>query len=250
MKEIKLTLLENAENFLVHSLSQAVIAEENSENWKYAILHLVQAIELSLKELLKKQHPILIYKNIDKPNETVSLEFAVKRLLNISKINFNLDDIDTIKLASNFRNKIVHFEFSFKEDEIKPIYAKLIGFIQDLFFNHFNRSLDSIVNEDVWKEAIQIIDYSNELLKRAEQRFNDEEIHNRQIIVCNRCHQRSFVIQDRIDTCYVCGHTDEISICTGCEEYYFLDELRSSHEFDDDLYCEECLSNMLTNYYY
>ena len=54
MKELKLTLQENSFDFLKQSLSQAVLSEKTPENWKYAILNLVQAIELSLKELLKR----------------------------------------------------------------------------------------------------------------------------------------------------------------------------------------------------
>ena len=53
MPQIALSLIENSHNFLNESLAQAIIAEENPEYWKYAILHLVQAIELSLKERLK-----------------------------------------------------------------------------------------------------------------------------------------------------------------------------------------------------
>lgn len=244
MAEIKLTLLENAENFLEYSLSEAVVAEENPAIWKYAILHLVQSIELSLKELLRKQHPILIFKNVDNPKDTVSLEFAVSRLKNIANIKFDIADLESISLASNYRNQIVHYEFSFKEDEIKPIYAKLLGFLQNLFTIHFNKKLDDIIDYEIWKEAVKIIEYTTELLKRAEERFEKEGIEEYLIMECRRCHQKSFVFQDDINTCYVCGDIDDVGKCDGCEEYFYLDDLRASHEYDDKHYCRECLQSM------
>lgn len=250
MGEVKLTLLENAENFLSHSLSQAIVSEHNPENWKYAILHLVQSIELSLKELLKKEHQILIYKNVDKPKETVSIEYAVARLQNIAKINFKSDDLETISLASNIRNEIVHYEFSFKEEEIKPVYAKLLGFLQSIFNSYFKKNLSTIIDDEIWAEAVKIIEYTNELQKRAEERFQKENIDGYLIMECRRCRQKSFVFQDDINTCYVCGDVDDVSQCDGCEEYFYSDELRGSHEFDDKVYCNDCLQSMLRNYYY
>ena len=108
MSKIELSLIENSHNFLNESLAQAIIAEEKPEYWKYAILHLVQAIELSLKERLRVEHPSLIYKNIDKPKDTVSLKFAADRLQNIANVKLEKSDLTSIQLASEIRNKIVH----------------------------------------------------------------------------------------------------------------------------------------------
>src|ERR1035437_4592384 len=241
MSEIKLSLLENSTNFLEYSLSEAIAAEENPHVWQYAILHLVQSIELLLKELLRRQHPIFIFKDIDKPKDTVSLLYAVSRLRDIAKIEFNDHDIKTITLASKFRNQIVHYEFSFKEDEVKSIYAKLLGFLQNMFVVHFGTKLDNIIKPKVWHEAVKIIEYTSELLLRAKERFQKEQIDDQFILECRKCHQISFVIQDDIDTCYVCGVQDDVAICDLCEEYFYLDELAASHEYDDKLYCNDCL---------
>lgn len=248
MSELNLTLQENSFSFLNHSLSQAIIAEETSENWKYAILNLVQAIELSLKELLKKEHPVLIYKNVDNPIETVSLQFAVARLQKISKIIFNKEDLDTIYLASKYRNEIVHFEISFKIEEIKLIYAKLMGFLQSFIIKYFKKNLNDIVKPDLWKEALNILEYSNELLRRAEERFKEENIDSYLVIECRRCHQYGFVVQDEINTCYVCGDEDESGQCDGCEGFFYFDELNSRHVHDDKLFCAECLEAINQSY--
>lgn len=140
--------------------------------------------------------------------------------------------------------------FLLKEEEIKPIYAKLLGFLQNLFITHFNKKLDEIIDYEIWKEAVKIIEYTTELLERAKDRFKKEGIEEYLILECRRCHQKSFVFQDDINTCYVCGDIDEVGKCDGCEDYFYRDELRGSHEFDDNEYCNECLQSMHRNYYY
>lgn len=249
MVEFKLTLKENAFSFLNHSLSQAIIAEDTPEHWKYAILNLVQSIELVLKELLKREHEILIFKNIDNPTETISLKFAVARLQKISKVIFNKEDLDALTLASKYRNEIVHYEFSFKLEEIKLIYAKLIGFLQSFVTKHFNKNLNEIIKADLWIEALNIIEYSNELQRRAVKRFEEENIDSKLVIECRRCFQSAFVVQDLIDTCFVCGAKDESGICDGCKEVMYSDQLEPLHEYDDKWYCTECKGAILQSFY-
>ncbi len=240
MSNIKLSLIENAHDFLNHSLSQAIVAEESAENWKYAILHLVQAIELSLKDRLRREHPSLIYRNIDKPKETVSLEYAAGRLQKLANAKFKEKDLEIISLASDYRNQIVHYEFSFRKEEIKSIYATLLGFLQSFTNIHYGKQLDEIIEEEIWKEAVQILEYAKELQVRAEERFKSENIDSTLIIKCRRCYQQAFVIQDDIETCYVCGKVDDIVVCSACQGYFYYDEVESLGRDSDDLYCEKC----------
>lgn len=193
--EIKFTLIENSYDFIKQSLSQAIQAEENPEHWKYAILHLIMAIELVLKDLLRKEHEILIFRNIDKPKETVSLPFAAGRLQRISKIKFEPDDITAINLATEYRNQIVHYEFSFKVKEVKSIYAKLIGFLQSFLIKHYLKKLSEIIEKEIWQEALNIFEYASELESRAKQRVEEEKIDTNLIIECRKCSNYTFIIK-------------------------------------------------------
>ena len=78
--EIKLNLLENSHAFLIASVTYATDAKDDARKWQFAILNLVQALELSLKSLLSNIHPILIFDNIDNPRNTVNPTQAIKRL--------------------------------------------------------------------------------------------------------------------------------------------------------------------------
>lgn len=56
MKEhhLKLNVLENSQAFLIEAVSKAIVAENDARNWQFAILNLVQSLELSLKSILAK----------------------------------------------------------------------------------------------------------------------------------------------------------------------------------------------------
>ncbi|MGD8307352.1 MAG: hypothetical protein PVF17_11915, partial [Ignavibacteria bacterium] len=85
---------------------------------------------------------------------------------------------------------------------------------------------------------------------RAKERFENEGIKHNLIMECRRCHQDSFVFQDEINTCYVCGDADEIYKCDGCDEYFHSDDLKASHEYDDKSYCDDCLKSMNDDFSY
>ncbi len=241
MTKIALSLIENSHSFLNESLAQAIIAEKKPDYWKYAILHLVQAIELLLKERLRLEHPSLIYKNIDYPKETVSLKFAADRLQKIANIKFKKSDLKSIHSASHFRNQIVHYSFSLSIVEIKSIYANLIGFIQNFSIEHHGKNLSQVVDSKIWDEAVEIIDYVHELKKRAEERIKKEKIQSDFLLECKICHQKTFVFQDDINSCYVCGFEDDVIQCMGCHEYcLYEDAIAFDRYWSDEIYCPEC----------
>ena len=67
---------------MIEAIRKAISARSDVRQWPFAVLHLVQAVELIMKELLRRQHPIFIYENIDSPRNTVTLAQAMSRLEN------------------------------------------------------------------------------------------------------------------------------------------------------------------------
>ncbi|MEP0072959.1 MAG: hypothetical protein ABJE79_09655 [Marinomonas sp.] len=53
-QNISLSIVENAHAFLNESVEKALQAGDDIRHWQFAILHLVQSLELSLKSLLKE----------------------------------------------------------------------------------------------------------------------------------------------------------------------------------------------------
>ncbi len=239
---MKIILLRNAYDFINEALSNALKAETENIRWKYAILNLVQAIELSLKEKLRREHPILIFQKIDNPKFTVNLDTALNRLQNICKLKLSKPDIAAIKKAIALRNEIIHFEFSIDKKKCKLIFAKLLGFLSDFNLNHFGTPIDQVVDPVHWQEAVLISDYAKELFNRALELFKEQNIDDQFIWVCPNCEWETFVFQDEIDKCYICGLQEQVIECYVCKDLFFK---RECHELEiqngsyED-FCLEC----------
>jgi len=80
VKQLEMDLLDNAYDFVNESLRAARRAEQLPGAWKFAIVHIVQSIELFLKERLRREHAVLVWENIDRQKYTVSLTLAVARI--------------------------------------------------------------------------------------------------------------------------------------------------------------------------
>ena len=96
------------------------------------------------------------------------MDTALNRLQKIGGIKFSQADISAITKASNLRNEIVHYEFELNKIESKLAFAKLLGFMSHFHTIHLGASLDSVIDNDLWQEALTIFDYAEELFKRAE----------------------------------------------------------------------------------
>jgi hypothetical protein len=86
MKHVRMSLLENAYDFLNEGLRSAERAGQDPHAWKFAVLHVVQSIELLLKARLQAEHSVLIYEDVDRRKRTVSLARAVERITGAARI--------------------------------------------------------------------------------------------------------------------------------------------------------------------
>ncbi len=216
MAKITLSLLENSESFLKEALHKAILAEKRESEWKFALFNLVQAIELALKERLRREHPLLVYADIDNPKLSVSLERALGRLSQCPTVGLNQDDIKNVRLAASIRNSITHHEVDVSIEQVKSIFASLLGFLSEFSERHLNTSLATKVPKHLWKKAISAKLYASELYRRAEQRFEREKIDKSKLITCIRCWHDTFVTSKRRDSCYLCGFAEPMTVCQEC----------------------------------
>jgi len=239
---LKISLLDNSHNFLKEAISKAILAEKELEQWKFAIFNLVQSIELALKEKLRQDHPALIFSNVDKLEKTVSIDQAIIRLRKISKVEFSKKDIRTLASAKKWRNLIVHHEFELKPAELKPLFAKLLGFLSYFHLKYLDETLDNIVPPNLWEKAIEIVDYAAELCKTAEKHFEEEGFDISFAWNCRKCSWDAFVAQDKINTCYVCGWSEDVIECPECGELFYEDECEELQTGDEqfELFFENC----------
>lgn len=216
MTRLTLSLWENAISFLVEALTRAVAADKDSCHWKFAIFSLIQAIELTIKERLRREHSLLVFADIDNPRTTVSLEKALARLGKIQTVSLTGDDIRNIQLAASIRNTLTHHEVDVSVDQVRVVFAKLFGFITEFSRQQLQVEVSTKIPEDIWRGALKVDRNTVELYRRAEQQIADEGIDKKYLLTCIKCWHDTYVDRKPIQRCYLCGFDDETTVCQEC----------------------------------
>lgn len=224
MKIVKLSLLQNAEGFLREAIKKAVEAETSVPEWKFAVLHLVQALELTLKEMLAREHRWLIYKDVDKRSQTVGLDSAKSRLVDLGILSIAKNTLDDIKVAKEFRDKIVHHEVEFQHDELRLRFAALLAFLDSLWKHHLGRGIHNLVDRPLMQKLLAIEEHQRRLMAQANVEMTTKGIKPAAIWVCKACGCRAFVHGCGYDRCFVCGYAEETKECVVCGEDCFLND--------------------------
>lgn len=74
--DVGVALRDNAYNFIKKGLQAIII--DNKEGYKYAILHLYSGIVLLLKDVLYKEHWILIFEDVNEADKEKLFDGSIK----------------------------------------------------------------------------------------------------------------------------------------------------------------------------
>lgn len=171
--KLKLNLLENSHDFLNASLYYYGQSKEKPEALKFAIIHLVQSMELMFKERLRRTHEVFIYENIDKPKNTVSITTALERLSSLARIKFDAIDKSTIHTAIEWRNQIMHYEVDITFREIEAKFAVLFEFLYGFYKEYLGDELHRFIDAENWQVEADLF----EVFKQESIVYNGREIH-------------------------------------------------------------------------
>lgn len=250
-KTIKLSLLDNSHAFLREAVRKALSAQTDIHEWQFAIINLLQSLELSLKAILYKIHPILIYENIDVPKHTVSPIQALGRLENakISSVSISTSERKKIEKAIVVRNQVVHSDFELKAEYASAKFFEIFSFLMYFQGRHLETEIENIISSKELEKLLAIEKIKREIANKAECRISEEKIDSEWVWGCPCCEHDTFVVQDSIDTCYTCRHTEPVIECSHCNGFYFEWELESfdkevfdnTYGYTDFVACEECI---------
>lgn len=157
MTESTVTLLENAYAFVNESIRNSRRAKREQRYWSFAILHLIQGLELLMKHVLKQQHPVLIYENIDNPKNTVSLTLCLDRLKSIAKLEIDEKEERVIRRAITQRNKIIHHEYEANPDYYRSVFVQLFEFVHYFHAKHLAGELHDRVDPQLWRSEAELL---------------------------------------------------------------------------------------------
>ncbi|HCJ74653.1 hypothetical protein [Agrobacterium pusense] len=229
-KTHRLDLLTNSISYFKEAVSYAQQDTADTNQWKFAILHVVQAMELAFKERLRRVHPVFIYESVDKPDKTVSMRAAITRLRNPMIGNLTISDADKSKIEKAFdlRSELTHFEFNHSHEHIELKFAEIFSFM--IFFYRSQLDLQTVdfIDEAQHNNVIQLVKARQELLERAKEYIagKDEEIW-----MCPECSEDTFIVTEQ--QCCFCHRKEEIVECPTCgTENFEHDLIDISNSFD------------------
>jgi hypothetical protein len=262
--QIELTLEANACAFLEEAVRKGLSAIKDQMQWQFALLNLVQSLELSLKSRLKKAHPLLIYENIDNPKLLVGIPKALKRLEHpdVLGIEISTEDRNNIQKAIDLRNQITHADIKMSKIYAEKKYFELLAFVIYFQSMYLEIEIEGIISEELLAALLEHEISRDELYKKAIKRIEEEQVDEEWLLVCPGCSEETFVIMEGYDTCYFCRSTYVVEECKNCKRFVFGDEIISFAEeidydveegqvvvydtfgYDDLTACIHCVSNI------
>lgn len=243
-KKLKLSLIENSHTFMSEAVAKAIQARSDINQWPFAILNLIQALELSLKELLRREHPILIYDKVDAPKNTVTISQALLRIQNEKILGIKIPTAERAKIAKavNLRNKIIHFEFELTEEYAIVKFSEIFAFLVYFQGRFLEIEVEDILPDDRLESVIEIKKCFTELRDKAYQRIKDEDIPEDQIWGCPYCGEDTFVIWDARDVCFLCRQTCKVIECPHCGKFWFDHDMQDFSNLIDIDYSDATIT--------
>lgn len=229
---VHLSLLENSHAFLREGVGKAAAAKGDVRQWQFAIVHIVQSLELSLKSILHRIHPSFVFENIDNPKNTVSPRHAIERLATVANVSLTENEKRQIVAAIDLRNQITHFEFELRPEYASAKFFETFAFVVYFQGRYLNTEIERIVSLNELAGLLAIEKSRRELADKAKRRIEEEAIDTEWIWECPECLESTFVAQDETDTCYTCRYSEEVTLCENCDNFRFKSEMES---FAEDL---------------
>lgn len=220
----------NSRAFFKESVAKSILAEKDSDQWRFAIISIVQSFELLLKARLAHIHPALVYESVDDPKKYVGIQKAIERVSSglIGKHNFNERDRKRLNTAITSRNDFTHGAGHYTAQHAQSVYFEVFALVANFYKDIFEIKLIDLLDCEQYNFIVTNMTSKNRLKNRAIEKIKLENIHENYIRECCECLQDTFVTHDGKDTCYTCQHSESIIECPCCGEYAYFE-----HEFID-----------------
>lgn len=197
---------------------------------KFAILLVFHSIELLLKELLSRQHPVLIYRNIDKKitddSQTVGLAETLVRFQNVG-VTLTKQEQETLKTLQRRRNRIEHHRYEPETDDHDTL-GQSLKFIMSFVVTHLHDELGKHIAESLLHEIEAIVLSYDERLAVANHEFEQwaekaydggfESDDFRGTVDCPVCSQTLLVLDEptKGNYCFFCRAEVNAVECDHC----------------------------------
>lgn len=163
----ELQLTQRAHEFIDESLRNASRSDhEGPHLWVFAISNVAQGIELLLKERLRREHPLLIFADIERNrSNTVTFSQALLRLQRCN-VAMSSSDLRRIERARDLRNSLVHYVANVNEGQLRASYIDFFEFAHAFHLEHLAEELHPYIRQDLWEmEATLMEEFRREYIE-------------------------------------------------------------------------------------
>jgi len=252
---VKFDLISNAKSSLEHAVEHLTSPDGFADkDIKHCIKDVAHAVELFLKERIRREHPAFVWANVDHYPSTngyiISTATAIKRLEKIAGVILSDEDRKTIEACKKLRDSIEHYEFELHVKEAKSIIGRMLAFIFN--FTKSNLSLDlecEFKKDDRWKGLLDVYEFWEAQKELLEKQLNAD---GKAVRDCPQCGAITFLFESC--ECALCGHAEQEVECQTCGEYVLESEAEVMHVDDgaegysgpevEIINCKECLKEI------
>lgn len=232
--DVSEAVLANSRAFFKEAVAKSMLADGDSDQWRFAIISIVQSFELLLKARLANIHPVFVFESIDVPNKFVGINKAIDRVSSshIGSHTFDARDRKRLQTAINSRNDYTHGAGHYTPQHAQSVFFEVFALVTNFFSEVFEINLVDLLTAHQYDFIIRNINSRKQLRQRALEKIITENISNRFVRGCYECLEDTFVMKDGTDTCYTCQHTESIIVCACCgNASYFEHELVDLTDF-------------------
>ena len=240
-----MSLLANGIDFILGAAERAKIGAPR--DLKYAMLHLVDGVELLVKARLEQEHWTLLFVQVDKASQeklrsgdfkSVDFEQAYRRLRDIVGVEIDAPVWKHLNDLRKLRNRTRHYNIDFELDQVQSLLAECLNFCHPFCNEQFphlaDNSPEKQMLDQIWEHLV-----SNKAFVDARMRAIAPELNGSLPWQCPACWQEAVIVDADDTLCKFCRiPPDATSLAEHNSIGHFSDPFPDPSDPTDDL--EDC----------
>ena len=204
-------LLENGLDFILSAVEHA--AQETPRDLKYAIMHLVDGMELLVKARLEQEHWSLLFSQADKASQvrlksgdfkSVDFEQACERLKSICGVELDATSRKYLDDLRKRRNVVRHYKTELEVYQVRSLLAQCLNVCRNFCESQFPDLPDGSTSKKllsvIWDHLVD----NNEFVSTRLQAIAPD-LEGYETWKCPACWQDAVLVDDGDTSCKFCG---------------------------------------------
>ncbi len=205
MADYKMSMLDNALDFIDYAVSHLEDSDPDTRNLKYAILHLSSGIEQLFKQCLFNKDRKLIFADQSNADEkalqsgdfyTIDFKEALKRLEANCDVKFDDRAAKIFKAIKMQRNKIEHYQLIVDKTLTVALIVKAWAIVYD-FCHSYLDVIDNAVFLGIREKILVHQEFIKERWIQIEEALQEAKLHHF-ILDCPRCFERALPLRSHL----------------------------------------------------